>query len=274
MKKIFYVSFLLFFISCGSLKFQENEMDYIQELIGKIKQIEVVRYHYPLKKNDTIVQIDTSILYFGNKNKLLKQIDLNKDYNYETVYNYKNGLLESTLSTTGKSTTMITYKYDKNKNVLEYGQIFNDTLYFLKKSIYDKNNNPLEIIYHRPSNETSNSIDKFNYNYKEKSVIVKSIEQNNIISNNYSKMYYNKKGFMTKSEFIYTGSNNKNSFFSELEYDKRGNLLQRIGYDSYGKIKSIREYKNTYDKKGNIVIREQYYNKKLVEKTTFKITYY
>jgi hypothetical protein len=110
MKKIFYASFLVFFISCGSLKFQENEMDYIQELIGKIKQIEVVRHHYPLKKNHTIVQIDTSILYFGKKNKLLKQIDLNKDYNYETVYNYKNGLLESTLSTTGKSTTMIKIK--------------------------------------------------------------------------------------------------------------------------------------------------------------------
>lgn len=273
MKKIFYMSFLVFFISCNPLKFKEYEMDYTQELIGKIRRIDAVRYRYSLKKNDTIVQIDTIILHYDKKNKLIKQIDITKNNTDETVFNYKNGLLESTSSTAGEGTSTTTYKYDDKKNVIEYSQIFNDRLHFLKKSIYDKNNNPLEEIYHHPYKESLNSVSKFDYNYKEKSVIIKSIKQNNIANNHYLKKYYNKKGFMIKSEFIYTDSNKESSFSSKSEYDKLGNLMKTIGFDSYGKNRSIREYKNTYDEKGNIVIRDEYSNEKLVEKTTFKITY-
>jgi hypothetical protein len=49
--------------------------------------------------------------------------------------------------------------------------------------------------------------------------------------------------------------------------------MKRISFDDYGKVKSIWEYKNTYDERGNIVIRDEYFNEKLVQKTTFKITY-
>jgi hypothetical protein len=43
--------------------------------------------------------------------------------------------------------------------------------------------------------------------------------------------------------------------------------------DNNGKPKDLTEYINTYDEEGNIIAREKYRRQKLIEKTTYKITY-
>ena len=58
-----------------------------------------------------------------------------------------------------------------------------------------------------------------------------------------------------------------------MEYDKLGNLLRRINIDKTNKKDSI-IYKNTYDRKGNIIVRDKFFNNKLVEKNISKITYW
>ena len=87
------------------------------------------------------------------------------------------------------------------------------------------------------------------------------------------KIYFNKKGYIIKTEFIYTNSNKDYSNKSIIEYDKLGNLTKRTSFDKDGKPKESTESRNVYDEKGNIIVREKYLKEKLIEKTTYKITY-
>ena len=273
MKKIYFISITFAFISCNSIKVKETELDTTQDLVGKIKQIEMTTFHYPINNKDTIVRKENSIFLFGMKNILTKQIDYNPKFFDETNFNYKNNLLENTISKIEKRTNKTLYKYDDKNNVIEYCQLTNDTLYFKKSSIYDSKNNPIEQIYFYPKYRRNNSIEKFTYDYKNRIVNIQSFDEDNKPKNHYLKTYFNTKGFIIKTEFIYTDSNKGYSNTSIIEYDKLGNLTRRINLDNDGKPKETIEYKNTYDKKNNIIIREKYWKQKLFEKITYKITY-
>lgn len=248
-------------------------MDSTQELLGKIKKIEMITFHYPINDKDTIVRKVNSIIFFDNKNRITKQIDYYPNFIDETDFNYKNNLLENTISKIGKRIRKIEYKYDEKKNIIEYSQLENDTLYFKKSSIYDSKNNPIEQIYFHPNYKRNNSLEKFTYDYKKRVVYVQSFDENNKPKKRYLKKYFNKKGYIIKTEFIYTDSNEGYTNTSIIEYDKLGNLIRRVSLDNNGKPKETTDYKNTYDEKGNIIIREKYWKQKLIEKTSYKITY-
>ena len=248
-------------------------MDSTQDLIGKIKQIETSTFRYPINKKDTIVHKENSVVFFDERNRIIKQIDYYQKFIDETDFNYKNNLLENTISKSDKRISKTEYKYDDKNNVIEYSQLENDTLYFKKKSIYDNKKNPIEQTYFHPKYKSNNSVEKFTYDYKNKIVNIQSFDENNKPRNHYLKTYFNKKGYVIKTEFIYTDSNKGYSNTSIIEYDKLGNLTRRISFDNDGKPKESTEYKNTYDENGNIIIREKYWKEKLIEKTTYKITY-
>ena len=273
MKKIYFISIIFAFISCNSIKVKETELDTTQDLLGKIKQIEMTTFHYPINNKDTIVRKENSIFLFGMKNILIKQIDYNSKFFDETNFNYKNNLLENTISKIGKRITKTLYKYDHKNNVIEYGQLTNDTLYFKKSSIYDSKNNPIEQTYFHPNYRSNNSVEKFNYDYKNRTVNIQGFDENNKPNNQYLKNYFDKNGFIIKIEFIYTDSNKGYSSTSKIEYDNLGNLTKRTNFDKDGKLKETIIYKNTYDDKGNIIVREKYLKENLFEKTTYKITY-
>lgn len=248
-------------------------MDSTQDLIGKIKQIEMNTFRYPINEKDTIIHKENSIVYFDVKNRIVKQVDYYLKFIDETDFNYKNNLLEKTVSKSGKRISKTEYKYDNKNNIIEYNQLENDTLYFRKTSVYDNQNNPIEEIYFHPNYKSNNSIEKFTYDYKNRTVNIQSFDENNKPRNHYLKTHFNKKGYIIKTEFIYTDSNKGYSNTSIIEYDKLGNLTRRASFDNNGKPKESTEYKNTYDEKGNIILREKYWKQKLIEKTTYKITY-
>lgn len=273
MKKIYFMSMLFAFLSCNSIKVKEMELDSTQDLIGKIKQIEMTTFHYPIFDKDTIVHKENSIIFFDKKNKITKQIYYFPKFIDETDFNYKKNLLENTISKNGKRINKTEYKYDDKNNVTEYSQLENDTLYFKKSSIYDSKNNPIERIYFHPNYKRNNSVAKFTYDYKNRYVNIQSFDEENKPNNHYLKTYFNKKGFIIKTEFIHNDSNKSSSNTSIIEYDKLGNLTRRVSLDNNGKPKDSTEYKNTYDEKGNIIVREKYWKQKLIEKTTYKITY-
>ena len=158
-------------------------------------------------------------------------------------------------------------------NIIEYNQLENDTLYFRKTSVYDNQNNPLEQTYFHPNYKSNNSVEKFTYDYKNRTVSIQSFDENSKPRNHYLKTHFNNKGYIIKTEFIYTDSNKGYSNTSIIEYDKLGNLTKRVSFDNDGKPKESTEYKNSYDENGNIIIREKYWKQKLIEKTTYKITY-
>lgn len=273
MKKIIFTTILFLFISCNSIKIKEIESDSTQELIGKVKQIEMNTFHYPINKKDTIIRKEKSVIYFDEKNRITKQIDYYLKFIDETDFNYKNNLLQNTVSKSGEKNHKTEYKYDDKNNIIEYNQIENDTLYFRKTSIYDNKNNPLEHTYFYPNYKRINSVEKFTYDYKNRIVYIQNLDENNKPENHYLKIHFNKKGYTTKTEFIYRDSNKGYSNASIIEYDKLGNLTKRVSFDNNGKNKKLTEYKNTYDEKGNIITREKYWKEKLIEKTTYKITY-
>ncbi len=249
------------------------ETDSTQELIGKVKQIELNTFLYTFNKNDTIVHNENSVVFFDEKNKIIKQIDYYLKFINETDFNYKNELLENTISKRGKRIRKTEYKYDDKKNIIEYNQSENDTLYFRKNSIYDKNNNPLEQTYFHPNYKRNNILEKFTYDYKNRIVNIQSFDENNKPKNYYLKTYFNKEGYIIKTEFIYTDSNKDNSNTMIIEYDKLGNITKSSSFDKDGKLNGLTESRNIYDEKGNIIIREKYFKEKLIEKTTYKITY-
>lgn len=249
------------------------EMDSTQELIGKVKQIEMNTFRYPINENDTIVHKENSVIFFDEKNRIIKQIDYYLKFIDETDFNYKNDLLENTISKSGKRIRKTEYKYDDKNNIIEYNQLENDTLYFRKNSIYDKKNNPIEQTYFHPKYKRNNSIEKFTYDYKNRIVNIQSFDENSKPKNHYLKTYFNKKGYIIKTEFIYTNSNKDYSTKSIIEYDRLGNLTKRTSFDKDGKPKESIKSRNIYDEKGNIIVREKYLEEKLIEKTTYKITY-
>lgn len=165
------------------------------------------------------------------------------------------------------------YIYDDKKNVIEYNQLENDTLTFRKSSVFDNKNNPLEQRYFYPNCNSNNSLQKYTYDYKNKFVIIQSFDENNKQRNYYLKNYFNKKGFIIKTDFIYTDFNKDYSSTSIIEYDKLGNLTRKTVFDKDGKSKESSEYKNTYDEKGNIILRESFSKEKLIVKKIYKIIY-
>lgn len=273
MKKLIFIPILFILLSCNSIKIKEMEMDSTQELIGKVQQIEMNTFRYPINKNDTIVHKENSVVFFDEKNRIIKQIDYYLKFIDETDFNYKNDLLENTISKSGKRIRKTEYKYDDKNNIIEYNQLENDTLYFRKNSIYDKKNNPIEQTYFHPNYKRNNSVEKFTYDYKNRIVNIQSFDENNKPKNHYLKTYFNKKGYIIKTEFIYTNSNKDYSNKGIIEYDKLGNLTKRTSFDKDGKPKESTESRNIYDEKGNIIVREKYLKEKLIEKTTYKITY-
>ncbi len=248
-------------------------MDSTQDLIGNIKQIEVNTIDYPINKKDTIVNKEHSIVFFDERNRIIKQIDFYKKFTDETYFNYKNNLLENMISKIDKRIRKTEYKYDNKNNIIEYNELENDTLFFKKTSVYDNKNNPVELRFFYPNSKYINSIEKFTYDYKHSIVNIESFDENNKPKNYYVIIHFNEKGYIVKTEFIYRDSNIGHSNISILEYDKQGNLTKRNSVDKDGKLNETRVYKNTYDQKGNIIIREEYWKDKVIKKTTSTITY-
>lgn len=271
--KLTYLIPLLLIFSCKPIKIKEIKMDLTQDLIGEIEQINVTTFHYPLNSNDTIISTENSIITFNSKNKITKQIDSYSKFTEETTFIYNHDLLVSTISKNGNRVRKIEYKYDNKKNIIEYKELENDTIYFIKTSIYDEKNNPINQTYLFPNYKSNNSLEKFETDYKNRTVKIQSFDENDKIKNHYLKTYFNKNGYIIKTETIYNDSNNRNSRSSIINYDKLGNLLSRISFDNSGNIKVSTEYKNTFDEKGNIIIREKYSDEKLVQKKTYQITY-
>lgn len=273
MKLLYLIPIFLLF-SCTSIKIKEMGMDSIQDLIGEIKQINVSTYRYPINSRDTIVDIDKSIVFFDSRNKIIKQIDQYPKYSELSKFNYTNGLLESTVSKNEKNTSKVEFKYDKKKNVIEFRQSINDTLVFLKTINYDKKNNPIEKNYYRRNFKSAYQVEKFENDYKNRIVTVFDFDENNKPKNYCFKKYFDKKGYIIKTESVNTDTKKGYSYSTKNEYDKLGNLVRRTYLDKDGKNDEITLYKNTYDDKGNIIIREKYYNENLIEKTICQITYW
>jgi YD repeat-containing protein len=138
----------------------------------------------------------------------------------------------------GKHKSSTLYEYDQKGNVLNSKSYDNDVLSVEKKFTYDYKNNKIQEIHlgrGQPGDTTS-----FRNNYIERTCT--SYSSN---SKGGSKTFYDKKGKEIKSE----------TKFGILlyEYDKMGRVSKKTSLDTNGKMKFENSYKNTYDKKKNLI---------------------
>ncbi|NNT73032.1 hypothetical protein HKT18_12470 [Flavobacterium sp. IMCC34852] len=258
---------LIIFCSCNPVKIKDFEKDYTQVLVGKVKTMTIKNYEYKFIKKDTTILAKTTVLQFDSHNNIIYEKIVTEFDQNEHNYKYDNGLLVETETVSNSKTSFTTYKYDENKNRIEEKSFDNKRVFALKSLRFDKFKNPIEKRVSYFGKEKG--ITKIEYDYKNGVLTSKTIVDTFGIEMIGIK-HFNKKGYIIRQPL---SNLNKNEYFA-LEIDKKGNLTQKTFYRNDDSVIETATYKNTYDKTGNILVRDRYLNGKLIEKTTYEITYY
>lgn len=267
--KTFSLLLLLALISCGPVKIKDFNDDYTQELVGSVQSITIQKHEYKFLKKDTINLVTTSFLNYDKGNKLVSEKHQTVNGSRETFFKYQEDLLIQKQIISKNDTSSIVYKYDKERNVTEEIATNKNGIYNVKTVVFDKYHNPIEL--HNQFKDKIKQSVFIDYDYKRKSFLSKSVLDTIATLEIVTKNDFNKRGFITKRQRIASASNAK---FYSYEFDKKGNLTSKIYHKGDGTIIEIITFKNTYDKVGNIISRERYLDNKLIDKTTYHITYY
>jgi len=231
---------ILFFVGCKSEK-TENDLTKAN-LKGKVKSVKEISYYTKDKfgeaiKDEKYQQIE---FYFNEQGYITEKTERNfktsgysfSSYKKETLkYNQQNNIVEKYIynDVLGETTSIITYQYDENENLIEEKQSDeNGKLWSRSIFKYDKNNNQIE--YERYNYFSDEELSyKYVYKYDEK-------------GNKTEENIYNSDGEL-ESKSIY-------------KYDNRGNKIEENNYSSNGKLEEKFIYK--YDNKGNKTEENKY----------------
>lgn len=259
----------LFLTSCATIKIKDYSNDYTQEVVGKIKSMDIKKYEYKFIKNDTVNLVKTTIVYFDINQNVISEKILTDNGTKETNFKYNNGLILEKEVISANDTAVTTLKYDKQNNIIEEKSTDRNGLFNTTTQTFDKHHNPITIKKNF-ANKIKHSI--YNeYDYKNKFLISKNIMDTILQKEVVMKRYFDKNGYILKSENMNAKASSK---YYTHEIDKKGNLVSKIFHDADGTIIETVTFKNTYDNVGNIKIRERFLNNKLIDKTVYINTYY
>jgi hypothetical protein len=267
--RVIYLLLFISFISCQSVKIKELDFDTIPLAKSKIKEIHEIMVTYD--ENGKVMYSDNLILYYDSENKNIKEVGFVPNSSDDVILIYENGLLVKKEFIHENYISYLEWKRDKKGNVIEYKHVENNFPIINSFGTYDKNNNPLGGYSYNSKNKKSSS--KYEYDYKKRMVKIISFDENNIPNPNYVINYFDKKGYIIKTEYVATGDQKSTSFGFDVEYDNKRNIIRSTSFDSNNNKTAYGEYKYIYDKKGNIIEKNKYVNGKLIEKTTHEITY-
>lgn len=261
------VFILILLCSCSAVKIKDFDKDYTQALVGKVKSIDIKNYEYKFIKKDTVILAKNTFLQFDHHNNIVYEKIVSEFDQNENNYKYENGLLVEIKTISNNKTSFTTYKYDENKNRTEEKSFDDKKVFALKTYRFDKFNNPIEkgVSYFGKEKVLTNTT----YDYK-KGILTSKTMVDTFGVEIISIKHFNKKGYITRQPL---NNRYKNEFFA-LEIDKKGNLTKKTYVKSDNSVIETVTYKNTYDKTGNIIVRDRFLNGKLIEKTTYDITYY
>lgn len=258
---------LIIFCSCSPVKIKDFDKDYTQGLVGKVKTMTIKNFEYKFIKKDTTILAKTIILQFDRDNKIIREKTVTEFDQSEHHYQYENGLLVEIETVSNNKKSFTTYKYDESKNRIEEKSFDDKRVFALKLFRYDKFGNPIEksVSYFGKEKVMTNTA----YDYKKGILTSKTIVDTFGVEIIGIK-HFNNKGYITRQPL---NNLDKNEYFA-LEIDKKGNLTKKTYIKNDAGVVETVTYKNTYDKIGNITVRDRYLNEKLIEKTTYEITYY
>jgi hypothetical protein len=273
--KIASLLFLFLLFSCATVKFHTMEFESSpRELKGSVKSLEMTTL-FLSKEGDTIENKQFRNFYYDKKNNLLKEQYLFEKFSDETVYNYNSeGLIESSITKEFSSSRNVKseFEYDENRNCICIRNFGGDTLYTIKTSKYDNNNNVIEEEYKNLINKNNNARVKYIYDYNKKTCLLKTFDADNNQKNTILEFHYNKKGYIMNLNSI-NSKTNLTQYIS-YKYDRFGNSISYLSLDKKKNSKISNVYQNEYDRKGNLIKRETFTNGKLIEKSIMDITYW
>jgi len=256
--------------SCSSsVKIKDFKKDYTQNLKGTIKSMNIKNYEYKFIKKDTVLLVKNTILNFDSNNNIMNENVITENGQEKYTYKYLTGLVVEKKSIEENNTSLTTYKYDEINNQIEENSFDEKRVFSLETRQFDKYHNLIEkktSFFGKKNIETT-----IEYDYKNRILISKNAVDT--FSNLFitTKKHFNKKGYITKIQPV---SDFKKFNYFTFEIDRKGNLTKKTYFKSDDSIIETVTYKNTYDKMGNIIIRERFLNGKIIEKFTFEITYY
>lgn len=266
-KSLFSLLVLLTIFSCATPKYKEFDPDYVKDF-KNVKFVSVRHISYTDTKQDTS-KIEQ---FYNDKNQLIKQIDYYKAYSiaYYFIYNNKDLVIKRT----SKGNDSIysgywLYEYDTKNNLIRMANYsIKDSLGTEKRMEYDKKGNVTkELIKHSSTSKVTGS--KLIYDYKNRFIKIADLDSSK--QKNYRLiLYFNKKGFPTKNEWI----NKSGDIYSmtKFSFDKSGMIERRETYKN-DTLSYLSTYKNIYDSKGNVIERNFYLNGILKRKSLFYLTY-
>jgi hypothetical protein len=151
----------------------------VQKLIGNIKEIWVSTISNPSTTKTGSYNEGAIITFYDRIGRVIKHDDkYNEKYTDSTVVEYDHKLITKsiTASNSGSRELMITYKYDKKHNEIEYIAYW-DKLLDLKRILkYDSKGNVIEKEYFDRTGKL-HRLEKFDINYKKRKVNVYTFDK-------------------------------------------------------------------------------------------------
>ncbi|MEM0542786.1 hypothetical protein WFZ85_09155 [Flavobacterium sp. j3] len=267
---------ILFFTSCRTITVREIELDETQPLTHNIESLTETNIKYTINGKDTTKFETVIIQHFNKKNNLIKQIDYYpKNKTHTTYFNYNAANLlvnETSKNQDSIEDTRSEYFYDKKNRVIEWKNFSKNKSWIQKLTEYDSKGNRVMQRLNSSKPNSSDWITLFEYNYKKRFFTYKTLDSNYVAKyKTGNKTYFDKRGYLIKSE-TYADEEFKNlTGYSTYKYDKAGNRVWRKSYGKDGTVKSESYYVNIYDSVGNIIQRDHYYENRILE--TSKIVY-
>jgi len=240
--KIF-ASLLIFFLSFGYLKGQNNP----DSLIKRLKVIEVLINQG--EKRAGIIQYDK------NGNMIYDKYDDFASSTYlivssSRIYDRDQKLIQdkSTHSSYPNDTTILNYNYDRNRNLISINSKDKKD-HALVNYVYDLSGKKIKVFQLSPSGDT---ISATTIHYDEKGNKKEEIIKMGSFATRLNKIYYDSLKREIKIESI---ENTKVRFASTTLYQSNTNLLLKVIYDEDGTGTELDGVKYKYDDKGRLVAR-------------------
>ena len=276
--KVNYLFLSLFILlqSCQSIKIKENKepSTRVQKLIGNIKEIRVSTISNPSPTNTSSKNEGITTIFYDRTGRIIKHDDkYNDKFTDYTIFEYDHSLVtkSTTISNSGSRELMITHKYDKKHNEIEYIAYWDKLLDLKRVMKYDTKGNVIEKQYFDASSKL-HRLEKFDIDYKKQKVTVYEFDKEGKASNYYFTFEFDKHGNRTKSELINVAKKYHSCTIDE--YDKKGNFLKSYSCNPDDNGKSFLVYNYIFDSVGNIIKQEEIINNVLSKTTIIDIIYW
>ena len=257
MKTKFLISFLLLnsLASFSQISIEEEEKIRMNNGISEVQE-----YEFNIKSNDSILR---GIDFYDIKGKHIKDNRFNENgeirYHYIIEYNADGLMSKQTGYKFDEISTVLTYRYNKNRNRTENFQHSPDgKLLTHQKRVY---NNDLNTELFNKNVKFNTFYLSYKYFYDNDDSLKKTVRYNENGKKVSTSIYINYK--KENTVFIYENKKRKSNLYLTKKYNDRSQIIEM----TYSKVKKRIEYK--YDIENNLIEELIFVNDEIDSKTKY-----